>query len=178
MRPRSMRPRPPSLPLGLVLVTGLLAALFTGPLTPSLQGQDREEIRVGLSLGGTGFLGLVTEYRRADWGAELYLGTISFREIAVAVSGKRYFTDGRIRPAVGLGLWSLTAWTEDGSGSVLILRAPLAAEWLVTGGHALGVEVGLNRALAVNRLDPEDDTPPNTTLVPLPGVYYRHGWRR
>jgi hypothetical protein len=173
-----MRPRPPSLPLGLVLVTGLLAGLLMGPLAPSLQGQDRDEIRVGLSLGGTGFLGLVTEYRRADWGAELYLGTISFREIAVAVSGKRYFTDGRIRPAVGLGLWSLTAWTEDGSGSVLILRAPLAAEWLVTGGHALGVEVGLNRALAVNRLDPEDDTPPNTTLVPLPGLYYRHGWRR
>ncbi len=145
-----------------------------------LEGQDRtsDEIRVGISLGGTGFLGFITEYRRGDWGVELNLGSITFREIAVAISGKRYFTDGRIRPAVGLGLWSLTAWTEDGSGSVLILRAPLAVEWGVTGGHALGVEVGINRALAVNRLDPEDDTPPNTNIVPLPGLYYRHGWER
>ncbi|TVP56105.1 MAG: hypothetical protein EA351_08815 [Gemmatimonadales bacterium] len=104
------------------------------------------------------------------------MGTITFREVAVAVAGKRYFTDGRFQPFVGGGLWSLTAWTEDGSGSVLILRAPLGVDWRVTGGHALGLEVALNRAVAVNRLDPEDDTPPNTNLVPLPGIYYRYGW--
>lgn len=144
---------------------------------PAPRTTDRGELRVGLSLGGTGFLSFVTEYKRGGWGAELTLGTITFREIAAAISGKRYFMSGTFQPVVGLGLWSLTAWTEDGSGSVLIVRAPLAVEWNVTGTHATGIEVGLNRAIAVNRLDPEDDTPPNRTLVPIPGVYYRYGWR-
>jgi hypothetical protein len=165
-------------PCHLPVLAGLLILLLPGAPAAHLSAQEssRDEFRVGMSVGGTGFVGLITEYRRGDWGVELNLSTITFREIGVAVTGKRYFTDGRIRPAVGLGLWSLTAWTEDGSGSVLILRAPLAADWLITGGHAVGVEVGMNRALAVNRLDPEDDTPPNTNLVPLPGLYYRHGW--
>jgi hypothetical protein len=102
--------------------------------------------------------------------------TITFREISVAITGKHYFSDSRLRPAIGLGLWSLSAWTEDGSGSVLIARLPLSADWNVSGGHAFGVEVGLNRGLAVNRLDPEDDTPVRTAIVPFPGLYYRHGW--
>jgi hypothetical protein len=144
------------------------------PLPTGSLSNDR--IRIGLTLGGTGFLGLVTEYQRGDWSAELVLGTITFREVSVVLSGKRYFSSGRLRPAVGLGVWSLTAWTEDGSGSVLILRAPVAADWRVAGGHAMGVEVGLNRALAVNRLDPEDDTPASSNIVPFPGLYYRHGW--
>jgi len=153
----------------------ILLALLLGP-APLLAQTPTQQIRVGVSLGGTGFLGILAEYIVDDWGAELNLGTLSFREIAVAVTGKRYFTDGRIRPAVGLGLWSLTAWTEDGSGSILLLRAPVAADWDVARGHALGVEVAWNRALAVNRLDPDDDTPPNRSLVPLPGFYYRYGW--
>lgn len=164
-------------PSQLPILAGFLILLLVGAPTPPLAAQEsRDEFRVGMSVGGTGFVGLITEYRRNDWAVELNLSTITFREIGVAVTGKHYFTDGRIRPVVGLGLWSLTAWTQDGSGSVLILRAPLAADWLITGGHAVGVEVGMNRALAVNRLDPEDDTPPNTNLVPLPGLYYRHGW--
>jgi hypothetical protein len=156
----------------------VILALFFGLSATPLEGQssNRGEVRVGVALGGTGFLGLVTEYRRNSWGAELTLGTITFREIAVAVAGKRYFSTGTFQPVAGLGLWSLTAWTEDGSGSVLIVRSPLAVEWNVTGRHATGIEVGLNRAIAVNRLDPEDDTPPNTRIVPIPGAYYRHGW--
>lgn len=154
-----------------------LTVLTCAPVGVEAQTSDRGELRLGVSVGGTGFLGLITEYRRSNWGGELILGTITFRQIAVAVSAKRYFTRGGFQPAVGLGLWSLTAWTEDGSGSVLIVRAPLAVEWNVTGGHAAGIEVGLNRAIAVNRLDPEDDTPPNTTVVPIPGAYYRYGWR-
>ena len=160
------------------LVIGLVVLL--GFLVPGLaegQGTDRGELRVGVSLGGTGLVGLVTEYRRDNWGAELTLGTISFREVAVSVAGKRYFSGGDLQPAVGLGLWSLTAWTEDGSGSILILRAPIAVDWNVAGGHTVGIEVALNRALAVNRLDPEDDTPPNPSLIPIPGAYYRFGWR-
>jgi hypothetical protein len=157
-----------------ILLTLLIALVPAGSI--EAQSGDRGELRLGVSLGGTGLVGFVSEYRRNDWGAELTLGTISFREIAVAVSAKRYFTGGDMRPAVGLGLWSLTAWTEDGSGSILIVRAPVAADWNVAGGHYLGIEVGLNRAIAVNRLDPEDDTPPNPALIPIPGAYYRFGW--
>jgi len=166
------RPSAPA-PFLLLALIGLL--VFNAE---TLEGQtpDRGEVRIGITLGGTGFLGLVTEYRRHDWGGELTLGTITFREIAVAVAGKRYFGDGSFHPAVGLGLWSLTAWTEDGSGSILILRAPLAVEWNMAGSHTAGLEVALNRALMVNRLDPEDDTPANRTIVPIPGAYYRFGW--
>lgn len=152
------------------------AVLLAPPTTAVGQEGTVDQIRIGITLGGTGFVGLVTEYRRGDWAGELSIGTITFREIAVAVSGKRYLGDGAIRPVVGAGLWSLTAWTEDGSGSVLIFRVPLGADWLIAGGHAAGVEVALNRALAVNRLDPEDDTGPNPTIVPLPGLYYKYGW--
>ncbi len=167
----------------LILRASFLAAAFGWGVWAPLSGQElppaegtRDELRVGVTVGGTGIMGLVTEYRRGDWSAELTLGTISFREISVAVNAKRYFSSGRLQPAVGLGLWSLTAWTEDGSGSILLVRAPVAADWNVAGGHALGLEVGLNRAIMVNRLDPEDNTPPNRFIVPIPGGYYRYGW--
>lgn len=167
--PRTL-PRP-LLPVILAIVLG------TAPASAQDRSEGtRGEVRIGLTVGGTGFLGIVTEYRRGRWAGELNVGTVTFREVAVAVSGKRYFSEGRIQPAAGLGLWSLSAWTEDGSGSVLIVRAPLAVEWSMFGGHAMGIEVGLNRAIAVNRLDPEDDTPPSRNIVPLPGIYYRFGF--
>ena len=159
---------------GALLLVSAPEGLFTQTL--HAQTPDRGEIRLGLTFGGTGLVGFVTEYRRGHWSGELILGTISFREIAVAAAGKHYFSEGTFQPVVGLGLWSLTAWTEDGSGSILILRAPMAVEWNVSGGHSTGIEVSLNRALMVNRLDPEDDTPANRTIVPIPGAYYRFGW--
>jgi hypothetical protein len=161
------------------MAVAVLAMVLTG--RPEAAGAqevpDRGEIRMGFQVGGTGLLSLVTEYRRGDWSGELILGTISFREIGVAVSGKHYFGDGSFRPVVGLGLWSLAAWAEDGRGSIILLRAPLAVDWNMAGGHAAGLEVALNRALAVNRLDPEDDTPPNRAIIPIPGAYYRFGFR-
>ena len=163
-------------------LVGVLLVALSSAVPASAQNNDPgavlrdDRIRIGLTLGGTGFVGVVGEYQRNDWSAELVLGTISFREVSVALSGKRYFSSGNLRPAVGLGLWSLSAWTEDGSGSVLLLRAPVAADWRFSNEHAMGVEVGFNRGLAVNRLDPEDDTPVNTSIVPFPGAYYRYGW--
>ena len=171
------RSRVPAAASFLLLVLGLLA----GAEEAVAQDDTRHSsgtLRVGLTLGGTGFLGLTTEFQHNDFSVELTLGTISFREVAVALTGKRYFSQDQVRPAVGLGLWSLSAWTEDGSGSVLILRMPFAADWNWAGGHATGVEVALNRALAVNRLDPDDDTPPSSNIVPFPGFYYRFGFRR
>jgi len=166
-------------PPSLLLVLALLLGGFVGPTPAAAQNEapDRGEVRLGVTLGGTGFVGLLAEYRRGGWSGELTVGTITFREASVSIVGKHYFGDGRVQPAVGAGLWSLTAWTEDGSGSILIARIPLAVDVGIGGGHAMGLEVALNRALAVNRLDPEDDTPPNTTVVPLPGVYYRYGWQ-
>ncbi len=168
----------PSLPILLVLAGLLALPGLAGAQDPTGDPlPDRGEIRLGVTLGGTGFVGLQAEYRRGGWSGELTVGTITFREASVSVVGKRYLGEGRFRPFVGAGLWSLTAWTEDGSGSILIARVPLGVEWQMTEGNALGLEVGMNRALAVNRLDPEDDTPPNTTVVPLPGLHYRYGWR-
>jgi hypothetical protein len=162
--------------LPLLLVSLMMSA--PGVAAQELPGNrpDRGELRLGVLLGGTGFLGLTTEYRRGNWSGELTLGTISFREVSVAVAGKRYVGSGELRPAVGLGLWSLSAWTDDGSGSVLIARVPVALDWNAAGGHALGLEVALNRGLAVRRLDPDDQTPASKTLIPLPGLYYRYGW--
>ncbi len=159
---------------GFLIIMGSVFPVSAQEMTPPTSSEDR--IRIGISVGGTGFLGLVTEYQRGDWSAELTLGTVTFREIAVALAGKRYFSGGNLRPFVGAGFWSLSAWTDDGSGSVFIFRAPIGVDWQFGGGHALGMEVGLNRALAVDRLDPEDDTPPSTRLVPIPGLYYRYGW--
>jgi len=39
--------------------------------------------------------------------------------------------------------------------------------------HNLGAAMNINRALWVRRTDPDDDTPLNRRVVPLPGVYYR-----
>ncbi len=165
----------PRLLLVLVLLVGGMAR--PAPAAAQNGAPDRGEVRLGVTLGGTGFVGLLAEYRRGGWSGELTVGTITFREASVSVVGKRYFGDGRFQPAVGAGLWSLTAWTEDGSGSILIARIPLAIDVGISGGHVMGLEVAMNRALAVNRLDPDDDTPPNTTVVPLPGIYYRYGWK-
>ena len=152
-----------------------LSAPLTSQDTPSRE-DSQNRFRIGVSLGGTGFVGIITEYQHGDWSGELGLGTISFRELSVSLTGKRYFAGGSFRPVIGAGFWHLSAWTDEGSGSVFIFRAPVALDWQLSGGHALGAEVGLNRALAVDRLDPEDDAPPSPRLVPFPGIYYRYGW--
>jgi len=175
--PGAIRPTLGAMGVALGLLLGSMPPLLAQDPPSEMAGPREDRFRVGLSVGGTGLVGLVTEYQRGDWSGELIVGTLSFREISVVLTGKHYLSTGNLRPVVGLGVWSLTAWTEDGSGSAFLLRLPVAADWRFSGGHALGVEVGLNRALAVRRLDPEDDTPPSRSIVPFPGFYYRHGWR-
>jgi hypothetical protein len=147
-----------------------------GEWTPGPHGRDPGELRVGLSLGGTGFIALAAEFRRSGWGGELVLGTITFREVSVALSGKAYIGSERFQPAVGAGIWAMRAWTDDGAGAILLARFPVAIDLRVTGAHSLGLEVAMNRGLLVQRLDPEDDTPVNRSFIPLPGAYYRYGW--
>lgn len=168
--------KPSILTLCLLLALASAAPLYSQEFGSAADRED--QVRVGILLGGTGFLGLLSEYHWGDWSAELILGTVSLRELSLALTAKRYFSGGRLRPAVGAGLWGLAAWRAEGSGSLLLFRAPVALDWRVQGGHAVGLELALNRAVAVDRVDPEDDTPPNPRLVPFPGTYYRYGWRR
>lgn len=140
--------------------------------------RDRGHIRLGIALGGTGFLGLVTEYVWNDWSGELVIGTVGFRDLSVSAAARHHFGSGRLRPVVGAGIWNLSVWSEEGSGSALVLRAPLAVEWNVSGPHSATIEVGLNRAIRVQRRDPEDDRPPSSNVVPFPGFSYRYALDR
>lgn len=163
-----------------LLVSGLLGGIPTtaraqSPPSPEAS-RDPGEVRVGLSFGGTGLVGLIGEFRRSGWGGELVIGTLTFREVSVALTGKAYIGEERFQPAVGAGIWAMRAWTADGSGAILLARFPVAMDLRFTGQHSLGLEVAMNRGLLVRRLDPEDNTPVNRTLVPLPGAYYRYGW--
>jgi len=171
MRPSLSRVSLGVLLSGLILSTSLPLAA-QAPAGPT--AVDDARFRIGFTLGGTALVGLVGEYQWGDWGAEVLLGTLAFRDLSIAFAGKRYFAEGRLRPAIGLGLWNLSVWSEEGNGSALLIRAPLAVDWAVSGGHAMGVEVGLNRAIWIRRLDPEDDTPPRSNIVPFPGFYYRY----
>lgn len=155
----------------------LLATLLLAPPVGA-QGADPprpDGFRVGLTLGGTGFIGVAFEYLWGDWSSELTVGTLGFSDLSVSLAGKHYLSDGRFRPAVGVGFWNLTVWSEEGSGNAFLLRAPIAVEWRISDAHALGLEVGLNRALSIRRVDPADERPPRPNLVPLPAIYYRYG---
>jgi hypothetical protein len=169
-RVRTLLPGP--LSFGLALSFGLL--LSRPAAAQEAAAPDDERLRIGITLGGTALVGVVGEMQWGDWSAEVLVGTISFRDLSIAVAGKRYFSEGRLRPAAGLGLWSLSIWSEEGNGSALLLRAPLAVDWTISGGHAMGVEVGLNRALWIDRLDPADERGPSSNIVPFPGLYYRY----
>jgi hypothetical protein len=171
-----MRPNFPTVSVGLLLIASFAGMpLDATAQEPSIDPTTNDQrFRIGFTFGGTALVGLVGEYQWGDWSAEILVGTLSFRDLSVAVAGKRYFAEGRIRPAAGLGLWSLSVWSEEGNGSAFLLRAPVAVDWAIASGHAMGVEIGLNRALWIRRLDPEDDRPPRGSIVPFPGVYYRY----
>lgn len=159
------------LPASLVLL-----ALSWSPLS----AQQDEAWRVGLTLGGSSFVGVVVEYRRDATAVELGLGTWSLRDAAVTLSGKYYAGRASVSPYAGLGLWLVVAppgdtTEEERTGAALILRAPLGVDGGVADHHAIGLELALNRAIAVRRTDLEDVTPPSRRLVPLPGIYYKVG---
>ena len=122
-------------------------------------------------------IGLLVEREFGAGSLELIVGTWGFRDVSVSLEHKRYIGGGEVRGVVGVGLWTVLAFPPDERlGAALVARVPIGVEWAVTGGdHAVGVEVGLGRALAIRRTDPEDDTPMNRRIVPLPGLSYR--WR-
>jgi hypothetical protein len=69
----------------------------------------------------------------------------------------------------------LAAPQEGRTGFALVARAPVGVEWRITDRHAALLDLNVNRGLFVRRSDPDDETPMNRRLVPLPGLSYR--WR-
>ncbi len=152
---------------------GPVAQTADPPPPDPLEGRGR--FRVGLTLGGTTLAGLTFEARRGGWAAELTLGTVTFRDLSLALTGKRYFSGRTFQPYAGVGLWGLGARSEEGSGAALIARFPAGLDWKFVRQHSIGGELSLNRALWVDRVDPEDQEPPRTRLIPIPSLYYRYG---
>ena len=170
MRPH-IRPRPHSNSARFVPL--LLGVLLAAPL----QGQA-DALRVGISLGGISTVGLVLEYEDGQGSTELTIGTWSFRDLSASLVRKQRFGTSQVRPTMGLGLWAIVAFPdEERMGAALVVRAPIGAEWDIDSGatNFLTLDLNVNRAIWVRRTDPEDDTPLNRRLVPLPGVSYR--WR-
>lgn len=155
----------------------LAAAFLLAPHPAAGQGGGAGDgVRVGLTLGGSGLVGLAVEYFDGSRSAEITLGTFAFRDLGVAVVGKQYFGASALRPVVGLGLWVVGAPAPEGgdrTGIAGILHAPVGVDWRAGGDHYVGATLAVNRALWIRRTDAEDDLPPSDRLVPLPGLYYR-----
>lgn len=151
----------------------LLALLLALPL----HGQA-DALRVGISLGGISTIGLVLEYEDGQGSTELTIGTWSFRDLSTSIVRKQRFGTAQVRPVLGLGLWAIIAFPPEGrTGAALVIRAPFGAEWDIDSGatNFLTLDLNVNQAIWVRRTDPEDETPLNRRLVPLPGISYR--WR-
>lgn len=159
-----------------VRILALLAALPA--FAPSLRAQPAQTVRFGISAGGVSTLGLVVEYVDGHGSTDLTLGTWSFRDLSVSLVRRQYFGASALRPVVGIGVWGILATPEgERPGMALVVRAPVGMDWRLDGDHFLTADVNVNMGVWVRRTDPEDDTPMNRRLVPLPGISYRW-WSR
>jgi len=133
------------------------------PAVAWAQGSDAGQgWRVGVTLGGISTFGLTFEAFWDSRSVDITVGTFGFRDVGVSVVGKQYIGGQNARPFVGVGLWGIVAAPPDEqTGLALVARVPIGVDWNFVDDHAIGAVVGINRALA------------NERLVPLPGVYYR-----
>jgi len=163
--------RRPALPL-LTLLALVPAA------SAAAQARGDGGLRVGVQLGGTSFVALAVEYQEGGRSLDLTVGTWSFRDLSVSLVARQYLGVSAMQPVVGGGLWTVLSWPGEGerSGASLVARFPIGFDWHAGGGHAIGFDLNVNRALWVRRAGEEDPTPPNDRLVPLPGVSYRWAW--
>lgn len=154
----------------LLLVTVLAA------LPVQAHGQIEDTARFGVSVGGISTVGLIVEYVDEHGSTELNVGTWSFRDLSVSLVRRHYLGVARVRPSVGLGLWGVLGFPEEGRASAaLVIRAPVGMDAELGDGHSLTLDVNLNRGLWIRRSDPDDDLPMSDRLIPLPGASYR--WR-
>lgn len=153
-------------------LTGLLVAA-----TPGAGGaQAREAARIGITVGGISTVGMIIEYVSGSSSWEINVGTWSFRDLSVSVVRRWYLGVEEARPTLGAGLWGVLAFPPDSRASfAMVARAPVGVEWRATARHAAVLDLNVNQGLFIRRSDPDDDTPMNRRLIPLPGLSYR--WR-
>lgn len=163
------------------LLVPLTALLFAVALPQSGKGQSPDGYRIGLTFGGTSAVGLAFEIMWGDAALDLSVGTWAFRDISLSAVGKYYLGSDELKGYGGGGLWYVTQFPVDEGerrGSAWVARFPLGAEGRINDYHALGLELNIDRAIAVKRSDPDDDRPPASRIIPLPGVYYRYALDR
>ncbi|MDT8367934.1 MAG: hypothetical protein RQ745_01915 [Longimicrobiales bacterium] len=157
--------------LALVLLPPLLAL---GTMAHAVRAQD-DGLRIGIYFGGTSAVGILFDLFDDSGSTELTIGTFTFRDLSLSVVRRHRFGDGDLQPTIGAGLWVVTAipGEDEQTGLALVLRAPVGLEWNVSGDHFVNGDLNLNRAIFVRRTDPEDDLPPASRIIPLPGLSYR-----
>ncbi len=160
-----------------IRLIAILALTVSGAVLPTaVEAQPADGLRVGLTVGGTSFLGISLEFLSGNRSLEVTVGSWAAQDLAVSIVGRQYFGASSARPVVGAGLWAVLAFPPEGrTGIALVARAPIGIDWNVAGDHFLALDINLNRGLWVRRSDPEDRAPMNHRLVPLPGLAYR--WR-
>ena len=164
----AMRSRPAS-PLPWVV---LLLLLTRSPLV----GQE-DGVRVGISFGSTSLISAVLEFVDGGRSLEVDVGTWSFRDLSVSVVGKGYLGASHLRPVLGGGLWAMLARPVDAPrrGMAILARFPVGLDWKAGGEHFIDFEMSVTKGLYVRRPNPDNDSPINPRLVPLPGLSWR--WR-
>jgi hypothetical protein len=155
-------------------VPALLAFALLAWIAPRPASAQDDYARVGITVGGTSFVGVALEFFRGDRSIELTVGTWAARDLAISVVGRQFFGEAAARPVVGGGLWTVLAWPPGERMSVaVVLRAPVGVDWWAGGNHYFGFDLNVNRALWVRRSEEAADLPVNRRLVPLPGFSYR-----
>jgi hypothetical protein len=159
----------------------VLLALVVALLGPEDAAGQRaiDGIRLGLTFGGTGFVGASFEFFSDNRAIDLTIGTWGFSDVSLSVVAKELLGASSLRPSVGVGLWAV--WSSPDvddpdatrPGLTLLARAPVGFDWRVDGNHYLDGHVNVSSALWIRRTIPGDDRPPNRRLVPLPGLAYR-----
>lgn len=155
------------------LFPALLVAVLALPAAP-VQAQEEAHLRAGISILGTSMVALVLEHVDGKRGLELSLGTWTFRDVSLSAVARYYHGDSALRPTVGAGLWTVVAPPRDGerAGFALVARFPVGLDWRMKAHHYLGLDVNLNRALWLRRVDLEE-RPMRRGVVPIPGLLYR-----
>ena len=159
----------------LCALSSSLAALLVAPLAAQATSDDMR-LRVGITALGVGSVGASVEFLWGSRSIDVNLGTLSFKEVSLGVTGKQYFGSGDLRPFLGVGLLGIAGSTGlegEQTGKVLLLRLPVGGDWNFTGRHYFGGSIAVNVGLWIDRADPEDDRPVERRPVPFPGLYYR-----
>ena len=159
-----------------LLGIGVLLAIPASAATQSSASEEGMRLRFGVTVGGIGLVGLSFEFRWGNQSVDVNVATFSFDDVSVAVTGKQYFGGGDAQPFLGIGLWGVTAFSQEvgrNTGMSLLLRMPVGVDWNFTGKQSFGGSIAVNQGLWIRRADPQDDTPIRRRPVPLPGVYFR-----